>query len=1060
MNVNEKQIERASTSPQSWLLGVGPRLAFALWHDPRARRQAGITLVSLLVCSYSIFVLTYALSTPELGVRCAFTPVVNHFYPEFLYPQDNPDDQVALQAGDRIHSVGGQPVDTWSQLLRKTLLLRGKEPHVVPGITTADLLADSGCPPKSGRRVPPGDDFLQIDDLRIVRVVYERGEGEAATRGVVWCLLGRSPLVTFIPSILWFSLNIGLFFVGALGYWKCLDDRPAARFFWLCTLSLGAFIGGYHWFQILTQPILLVVFMTCAVLLPSVSLHFNLVFPRSRPFFETRSKGWLLVIYGIPALFLLLMFLDYLAVRRFDGGGSAGLLEGFEGAVGAGADDATEKVRFLLGRILFFIYVYFGIAVLWFLGGIACLVHSYRTAASVVERNQVKWILLGSLAAILPIGYTLYLAIWETGRFGGGAGTWPMFMASACISLAYTVSITRYRLLQLDQLVSSGAVYFLISTLAGLVYYGVVLGSFLLVGSHTFEAPTLGSILGVCGTALVLMIVLDVARGRLLQVVDRHLRREKYQLDRTLQSLEQTIDRLVDAPTLARQLLHTTTGLLAAPAGSVYLCQDDDSLYRLTCHTGATPPLAELSSGCPLVEALRMGTQLLDPVGHGPASRQLLFLHGAIAQSLTHEGRLLGFLVLAARVNGSYTVEDVQVLSAFARLSVLALVSAEGHRTIDLLNRDLKTKVEKIAEQQRRILALQSQLTRREAHRETQPAEAPLPVPVESGPRTPLAGLVGSGPQVQQLLQLVRRVAASSSAVLLRGESGTGKELLARALHECSPRASKAFVKVHCAALSPGLLESELFGHVKGAYTSAIRDRVGRFESADGGTLFLDEIGDISLEVQTKLLRVLEEMTFERVGSSESVQVDVRIIAATHRNLEAMIAQGTFREDLYFRLNVLPILVPPLRQRVEDIAELAQHFLELYAAKLGKSVRTLDDDALVAMKSYSWPGNVRQLENVIERAVVVADGAYIGLDGLPAEIRDPIPPDDSPSINGMSLPELAEVFHADRNERERRQREQLVRALAAAGGNKAVAARAMGLARSTLLSRLRKYGLS
>ena len=175
-----------------------------------------------------------------------------------------------------------------------------------------------------------------------------------------------------------------------------------------------------------------------------------------------------------------------------------------------------------------------------------------------------------------------------------------------------------------------------------------------------------------------------------------------------------------------------------------------------------------------------------------------------------------------------------------------------------------------------------------------------------SPPATP-NGIVGSSPQVRQLLHLVRKVAASPSAVLLRGESGTGKELLARAIHENSPRAGKPFVKVHCAALSPGLLESELFGHVKGAFTSAIRDKVGRFEPADGGTLFLDEIGDINLEVQTKLLRVLQEMTFERVGSSEPVQVDVRIIAATHQDLEALIRQGRFREDLFYRLNVFPI---------------------------------------------------------------------------------------------------------------------------------------------------------
>jgi transcriptional regulator with GAF, ATPase, and Fis domain len=305
--------------------------------------------------------------------------------------------------------------------------------------------------------------------------------------------------------------------------------------------------------------------------------------------------------------------------------------------------------------------------------------------------------------------------------------------------------------------------------------------------------------------------------------------------------------------------------------------------------------------------------------------------------------------------------------------------------------------------------------------------------------------------------------------VLLRGESGTGKGVLARAIHESGPRASKPFIKVHCAALSPGLLESELFGHVKGAFTSAIRDKVGRFESAHGGTLFIDEIGDISLEVQTKLLRVLEEMTFERVGSSEPVQVDVRIIAATHRDLEGMIGQGRFREDLFFRLNVLPITVPPLRQRAEDIPELVDHFLRLYAQRAAKQVTALDDDALALLKAFSWPGNVRQLENVIERAVIIAEGPTITPTELPDEVKANKVAGEVEEVGntwtesesvGMSLPELASVIQADRVERERREREQLVRALAAAGGNKAVAARALGLARSTLVSRLKKFGLS
>jgi transcriptional regulator with GAF, ATPase, and Fis domain len=307
---------------------------------------------------------------------------------------------------------------------------------------------------------------------------------------------------------------------------------------------------------------------------------------------------------------------------------------------------------------------------------------------------------------------------------------------------------------------------------------------------------------------------------------------------------------------------------------------------------------------------------------------------------------------------------------------------------------------------------------------------------------------------VQQLLTLVRKVAAVEQAVLLRGESGTGKELLARAVHDHSPRAGKPFVRVHCAALSASLLESELFGHVKGAFTGAVRDRPGRFELAHGGTLFLDEIGDVSWEVQTKLLRVLQEMTFERVGSSEPIKVDVRIIAATHQDLEKLIRLGRFREDLFYRLNVLPIAVPPLRERSEDIPELVQHFLRVY----GKGVQ-MDDDALATLKAAPWPGNVRQLENAIARAVVIAEGPVLTLNDLPAGLFQPTEEESAPTED--SVVEVAPAgVQGERAERDRREREQLVRALAATKGNKAEAARALGLARSTLLSRLKKHGLS
>ncbi len=320
-------------------------------------------------------------------------------------------------------------------------------------------------------------------------------------------------------------------------------------------------------------------------------------------------------------------------------------------------------------------------------------------------------------------------------------------------------------------------------------------------------------------------------------------------------------------------------------------------------------------------------------------------------------------------------------------------------------------------------------------------------------------------------MSLVKKVAASQSVALLRGESGTGKEILARALHENSPRAGQPFIKVHCGALAPGLLESELFGHVKGAFTTALRDKPGRFEAAHGGTLFLDEIGDITLDVQTKLLRVLQEMTLERVGSNEPIKVDVRIIAATHQDLEELIRQGRFREDLFYRLNVFPIRVPPLRERVEDIPELTQHFLIQFGRRPENPVTSVDDDALLALKSYRWPGNIRELENVIQRAVVIAESSVITTNELPLELLEAdgarpaangagVPGAWGPTNgNGASLPELAGAVQAEHADHERREREHLVRALAATGGNKAEAARALGMARSTLVSRLKRLGL-
>jgi transcriptional regulator with GAF, ATPase, and Fis domain len=1010
-----------------------------------AWRKLLLSMAGILVCLYAVTVLFYIQTIPDIGLRTAFDPLVKGF-------EGNCKDAVGgasihLQTGDRIVGVGGRKVRTWPQLLQALNALHGRAEAVES--FPAALERELTC--------------IRLNGEEWVQVEFERSPSPVMA---CWCQV--IPSKELVPSIFWFFLKLGLFIVGALVFWKRPEDASATHFFLLCIVTLGAYMGGYHWSRIAGTPALILVFMVSSVLSPAVLLNFYSVFPRPKEYRNRYPWRTCLAIFGLPVIFLVALIGGYAWVywvSHHDG-------------------YPEQEVQRALDFLLDEIYVYLGVAFLWYLASVFCLWHSYRTAADSTERNQVKWIFFGSLAALVPIGKTLELAVWERDAFGAGAATWWMFAASVCFTVAFIVSITRYRLMQLDQIISSSMMYFVVSFLAALVYSGVVFAGMLVAGSYSVSL--LAQALSVSTTAVVVMLLLDLARSRIRRALDQHFDRQKYQLDRTFRRMGQAIEQLVDPPTLARQLLQTAAEVLAVSRGAVYLREGSPPLYRLVDSLGDPPPLGELSSGCPLIEALQLRSSVAAGAARGlgtdPVQRQLQFLGGELAHALVHEGQLLALLVLGRKELGHYSMEDLNVLAAFAQLTALALKSAERHRTIEGLNRELQTKVEKISEQQRRILALQSQLQSGVRSQESGvrsqesgvkgqgsgasgSAASDSPLTTQHSPlSTHPSGIIGSSFAVQQLLQLVKKVSASQSAVLVRGESGTGKELLARAIHANSPRAGKAFVKVHCAALSPGLLESELFGHVKGAFTGAHRDKIGRFELAHGGTLFLDEIGDISLEVQTKLLRVLQEMVFERVGSSEPIQVDVRVIAATHQNLEHLIKEGRFREDLYYRLNVISLFLPPLRERREDIPELALHFLKVQSQRCARAVTQIDDDALVVFKSYSWPGNVRQLENVIERAVVVAEGPRITVEDLPADIVDESDYEiervlEEPNPESKSAEEPA-GRRAEREERDRQERERLVRALAAANGNKAEAARVLGLARSTLVSRLKKHGLS
>ena len=379
---------------------------------------------------------------------------------------------------------------------------------------------------------------------------------------------------------------------------------------------------------------------------------------------------------------------------------------------------------------------------------------------------------------------------------------------------------------------------------------------------------------------------------------------------------------------------------------------------------------------------------------------------------LVSRDRVLGTLNVGRRCDTAFTPEEVDLLGQVANQIATAVENALAFSEIE----DLK---EQLAKEK---LYLEDEIRTEHNFEE----------------------IVGQSPLLRRLLKEVETVAPTDAAVLIQGETGTGKEVIARSIHNLSRRSNRTFVKVNCAAIPTGLLESELFGHERGAFTGAIAQKAGRFELAHQGTLFLDEVGDIPLDLQPKLLRALQEHEFERLGSTRTVRVDVRVVAATNRNLAQMVADGQFRSDLYYRLNVFPVQMPPLRERREDIPLLVRYFVQKYALRMERKIETVSSEALQVLTDYSWPGNIRELENLVERAVILSRGPVlqVSLDGLR-------PASDAPSARSSTL-EAAE-------------REHIMHVLDdtnwVVGGPAGAAAR-LGLKRTTLQSKMRKLGIS
>jgi DNA-binding NtrC family response regulator len=415
------------------------------------------------------------------------------------------------------------------------------------------------------------------------------------------------------------------------------------------------------------------------------------------------------------------------------------------------------------------------------------------------------------------------------------------------------------------------------------------------------------------------------------------------------------------------------------------------------------------------------------------------------------KGHFFDLLIVDIRMPGKNGIEVLEAVKAISPETVVMMMTAYGtiETAVEAMQKGAVDFITKPYTLEQIELKVEQALQQRQLHMENEYLRK------EEELRYNLDEIIGDSPKMGMVYRTVQTVAPTNSTILILGESGTGKELIARAIHKNSLRKGKPFIKVNCAALAEGVLESELFGHEKGAFTNAMRQKPGRFEIASGGTLFLDEIGEMPLSTQVKLLRVLQEREFERVGGTTTISVDVRLVAATNRNLPARIDDGRFREDLYYRLNVVPIEMPPLRERREDIPPLVAYFLLKYNAETGKKIGQLRPDAMKLLSTYPWPGNVRELENAIERAVVLAQGDTLTAENLALGLQSRQQQQDDSAVpsapfEGASLTAMVDAF----------EKQLLWDAYLKANRVKAEAAKLLGIERGTFRYKFDKYSLS
>ena len=613
------------------------------------------------------------------------------------------------------------------------------------------------------------------------------------------------------------------------------------------------------------------------------------------------------------------------------------------------------------------------------------------------RRAQLRWLVFGQIAGGIPALAAIPFAVMNLDRFLI-VGYQPFVVAIAVTwFVAYGIAVLQIRIADVDALIESSLGYTITTGAAAVIYLGVVLAAGQLTSWLVGDAGPWPYLVA----GLVAAATFGPLRARVGGWLDRRFFRDRHHYVEALRLAGESLATLREPAELAREAVRQLVDAVHTERGALYLRGDDGwTIAHAVGEVGPTPDAPDDGIAVPI---------RVEP-----------------------ESAPAAWLVLGPRRSGDlYSSLDRDLLGAIASQLAVALGNARAFGTIAELSRTLESQNATIRELRDR-LEDENRLLRARAEAATEGAT-----------------LVGDSRAIRELRKTIELVARSDASVLALGESGTGKGLLARLVHAASPRAAGPFLHVDCGAIAAGVFESELFGHERGAFTGATRLRRGPIELAEGGTLVLDEIGELPLELQPKLLRVLEERAVTRVGAAHAVPVNVRIIAATNRQLDAMVARGAFREDLYFRLKVIEIVVPPLRARLADLPELCAQLLPRVARRCGRAALPVSVEALDRMAAYSWPGNVRELENVLERALVLSEQAQITAADL--DLSDRPPPPELLEVPDPSVPHDAVMEDIERR--------RLTNALRDADGNQSTAARTLGMPRTTFINKLRRYGL-